>query len=329
MAPSLPRALRPYLWVALIFVAVVGLRWYWALLRHHGSFSLPAVLLFTEPGPLTIMHIPPPADWMPTSRLVVSLTTTPSAVEHLRDVLGSLGKQTLQPDAIYVNLPLRNARTQEPYVVPSWLETFLPNIRVLRPQVDVGPLCKLLPALVAEDAHDTIVITVDDDKIYPPEVLRHLAWYAEMDPTLAVGMCGYSFMSMPKPEEVVGVNVPWMFRGEHGRTVEVLQGVCGVAYRRGFFPDLEKLSKPAKECFTTDDLWISGYLATVSKVPRVLIPGKWHSRLTLESYSTEWLKAKQGRVNRLSDSNKKAGTDIACVRGVERELGPWWPSSQR
>jgi hypothetical protein len=44
---------------------------------------------------------------------------------------------------------------------------------------DVGPLTKLLPAVLAEEKGDpdTIIITVDDDQVYPPDTVKYLAWY--------------------------------------------------------------------------------------------------------------------------------------------------------
>lgn len=72
---------------------------------------------------------------------------------------------------------------------------------------------------------------------------------------------------------VVPTYVPWALRGS-GRVVDVLQACCGNAYRRGWFSDLNLLSEPHKDCFTTDDIWIAGYLATKAKVKRVIVGGE-------------------------------------------------------
>jgi hypothetical protein len=71
-----------------------------------------------------------------------------------------------------------------------------------------------------------------------------------------------------------------------GANVDVLQAACGNAYRRKFFAEMALLEKPHEDCFKTDDMWISGYLATVAHVHRMLTPGPMHAALTLEPDDT-------------------------------------------
>ncbi|ETO09740.1 hypothetical protein RFI_27636, partial [Reticulomyxa filosa] len=93
-----------------------------------------------------------------------------------------------------------------------------------------------------------------------------------------------------------------------GREVEVLQAVCGNGYRRKFFNDLNVLANPPKECFTTDDLWISGYLqfSNKQKIPRVLMKER------LEPTNTEWKWREKGKWT-LSSENSKNMQDIKCI----------------
>ncbi len=69
-------------------------------------------------------------------------------------------------------------------------------------------------------------------QIYHPHVVEHLAWHSEQYPEAAWGICGWAFMWVPEPQGVISVYVPWYMRLWHGRHVDVLQGVCGIAYRR-------------------------------------------------------------------------------------------------
>jgi hypothetical protein len=247
------------------------------------------------------------------------MTTMPNDIGNMAEVLTSLSQQTLTPDAIYINVPFVNNRTGEKYVIPEFLLTW-PNVHVNRVERDFGPLTKLLPSLQLESDPSTIVITVDDDKIYPKDVLKHLAWYSEQDSSAAWGIGGWSFMWVPEPQGVATIYTSWWMR-RNGRAVDVLQAAAGIAYRRKFFPDLTKLSNPPKNCFTTDDMWISGYLATISNVPRLLTPGPLLAYFSLETSDTEWLKHE--RKNRLSDTNKRVGKDYGCIVAVEDTLGPW------
>jgi hypothetical protein len=112
--------------------------------------------------------------------------------------LHSLEAQTIRPDKIYVNLPYKSKRTGEEYVVPSYLSEN-PNVEVLRSEIDYGPLTKLVPTLHKETDPDTIIITVDNDKVYNKKMVSHLAWYAEHNDHVAWGMCGWSFMFVDPP----------------------------------------------------------------------------------------------------------------------------------
>jgi hypothetical protein len=211
-------------------------------------------------------------------------------------VLDSLARQTVRPNKIYINLPYKSKRTGAEYAVPSYLSRY-EDVEVLRSE-DYGPLTKLYPTLLKETDPDTIIITVDNDKIYNKNMVSHLVWYAEHDDTVAWGMCGWSFMFVQPPRGcgvsqlhclilvgVVSVYTPWFMR-HWGANVDVLQAACGNAYRRKFFNDLKLLEKPHTDCFKTDDMWISGYLATIEHIPRFLTPGPVNGMWKLEPEDT-------------------------------------------
>lgn len=219
----------------------------------------------------------PPPGWRPPHRVVVSFTTMPHHVDKLGDTIDSLLAQTMLPDAIYLNLPLGvNRRTNQSYeILPYLSERYgidgkKTPFKILRCE-DVGPLTKLVPTLLEEPDPETMVITVDSDKIYDPLTVSTLVWRSFHDPRAAFGLCGWSFFWQPPPMEVVPVYIPWSLRLQAGRSVDVLQACCGNIYRRGHFPDMDLLRNPHRKCFTTDDLWIAAYLGLRSRIQRVLI----------------------------------------------------------
>jgi len=273
----------------------------------------------------------PPAGWRPPGiRVVVSFTTMPHHVDKLSHTIDSLLAQTLIPDAIYLNLPRgRNKRTNQSYEVLPYLNELSEKsggvFQIIRCE-DVGPLTKLVPTLDVETDPQTIVITVDSDKVYPPPVIATLAWRSYWDPRAAFGVCGWGFYWQPPPMEVVPLYIPSPLRGKYGRVVDVLQACCGNVYRRAFFADLELLRTPHPKCFTTDDLWIAGYLATRAHVRRAVI-GAEHVSLSalngdLEPSSPPWKKSDPSEWQ-LSSHNSQRGVDMGCIRGVEERLGPW------
>lgn len=260
----------------------------------------------------------PPDDWRPSSRIVVTLSTLPHHMEWLSPTLESLTSQSLRPDDILLALPIRSQRTGKPYsniTVPE-------GVTVIRSARDYGPVTKLVPALHRELDPDTLIITVDDDKVYHKDLVRHLAWHAEFNRRAAFGVCGWSFMWMPRPLGVVPAYVEHLIRGTYGVKVDVLQAVCGIAYRRGFF-NATALETPVPSCFTTDDMWISGYLANVEKVDRVLLPRArfldW--AMAPAPFQGQGLDKSGFQLSKVNSANMQ---DIKCIDGLEALYGTPW-----
>ena len=139
-----------------------------ATTKAHPSFNEELYKLYLDGGD-------PPADWRPSNRVVVTLSTLPHHLDWLEPTLNSLLAQTVKPDAIVLAVPEISRRTGQPYG-----EVRVPKgITVLRTKTDYGPLTKLLPALMEEADPDTIVISVDDDKVYAKDLVQRLTWHAE------------------------------------------------------------------------------------------------------------------------------------------------------
>jgi len=276
-------------------------------------------------------------DWHPDFRIAVTLTTLPKHLDRLTEVLDSLHRQTLPPDVIYLNVPKGiSKRTGKEYVldnnVTDQLEKHYKLIKILR-VIDYGPATKLIPAIDEESDPNTLLITADDDFIYHEETVRHIAWYSYHHPDVAWSTCGWGFQWIPFHKVgVVPVYTYWPFRGKNGRRADVLQACCGIGYRRSFFTDVEALKNPEKECFTTDDIWISGNLER-NNIDRALIPsavqdGKY-GILGQPPAEPQWklkeLASKDFDYNtRLSTINSKNMQDIKCIRAVEKRFGIHW-----
>jgi len=311
--------------VLISMAAVFGLVYWWntTLLDRVGTIAPWYGLYYSTAADISYSITPPPSFNRQSvrHRVVVTLTTMPSNINHLKETLVSLMYQTWKPDAIYLNVPAVNTRTGAAYTVPDWLtEIEFEAVTVNSMAQDYGPLTKLVGALLVENDPDTIVITVDDDKVYHPHLVQNLVWFSHNEPGKAFGPCGWSFMPMPYPRGVVPVYLPWMLRG-NGRYIDVLQACCGNLYRRGFFgSDLKMLMDPPKECFTTDDLWIAANLA-MHEVPRVLTGGD-----RLDPSTPLWKQTQEDKdiKNNLSEGNAKAGKDIGCIEAAERRFGKQW-----
>jgi hypothetical protein len=191
-------------------------------------------------------------------RIVVSLTTIPGREALLERAIASLRRQSHRPDAIFLWLPVERFGADQ-------ARTRFAGVEV-RSGRDLGPAMKILPLLPVETGSDTLIIPVDDDIEYPPELIDKLARASVVFPDRAIGFTGWNAMkSADKTEqktEVFHLNedvaCAAMFQPVH-----VLEGYRGVAYRRGFFEaDIFKHLAALDAFRFHDDILLSGYLAS-------------------------------------------------------------------
>ena len=204
----------------------------------HGTI-FPVVTLLHSREYAPNYSVDPPLEFNRVSavpRVVVSLTSMPENVEHLKETIDTLINQTYPIDAIYINLPKKNKRTNEVYPdFPLWLDNKKYNIvkKHVLPR-DYGPLSKLMGALLVEKDPSTIIITVDDDKLYAPNLVEKLVWNSLNNPDAAFGPCGWVHIPMLRPEKIIPGYFFWFIRGA-GRQIDTLQACCGKHLLKGFF----------------------------------------------------------------------------------------------
>ena len=194
------------------------------------------------------------------NRVIASLTTLPDRIFNLEPTLRCLLNQTWPPDEIVLSIPEFSVRQKRPYSVPKYLSEFS-TLRILRCKTDWGPATKFIPLvqeeLVAGRA-DTLIMVVDDDRIYPRDALETYLHYHEQFPDAA--LC---FRGGPMPRNFYWF-LPKLFLGSRLREpkpVAVITG-CGsyLIQPRFFDPTLWNYSDAPASAFYMDDIWISGNL---------------------------------------------------------------------
>ena len=225
-----------------------------------------------------LLSTPAPALAKSRPRVVVSLTTIPSRIGRIRGVLNSLVDQTAPADEILLAVPRFSQREQCAYRVPKFLaETSA--VRLL-PCEDWGPATKLIPALEHEREPRTLILAVDDDTIYPPDMIANLlAWHA-CYPDAALGLRGWS---LPASLDWHATRTRYGTELDEPLAVDVLTGTWGILVQPRFFDDrVRDYSAAPREAFFVDDVWFNGHLAR-SRTPRLVIPCRrppMSSRLT-------------------------------------------------
>lgn len=110
--------------------------------------------------------------------VVITLTTVPERLSappefNLGDVIDSICTQNDNDYEVHFNIPEIYNVTKMPYVIPDWLEERklkYKNLKIFRPK-DIGPPTKFVPTLERLKNPETILLVVDDDHIYHPDMI--------------------------------------------------------------------------------------------------------------------------------------------------------------
>jgi hypothetical protein len=211
------------------------------------------------------------------SDAIVTLTTIPSRLPHIAATLKSLMRQSRAPARIILNLPDFSKRENAPYTVPAFLQS-LKSVQIVRCE-DLGPATKVVPTLLREPPERKIIV-VDDDRIYPANLVSDLEDAADRDVKSAFGMSGWVVPKdlTDRPTTIYAnfrMLAPAPIRARRLRyrvPVDILQGLSGYIVRPCFF-DLPRLTDYAgapPESFFVDDVWISAHC----EADRFVIPAR-------------------------------------------------------
>ena len=193
-------------------------------------------------------------------RVIVSLTTLPDRIDNLEPTIRSLLEQTRPPDEIVLAIPKFSIRQKKEYVVPPYLER-IERVRILRCQKDWGPATKFIPVIQEElgaNRGRTLIMVVDDDRVYPRDALEIFLHYHQQMPDAALCFRG-ALMSrtflwfLPKFLRASQIREP--------KRVAVITGTASYLIQPRFFDSMlwDYSSAPAS-AFYVDDIWISGCL---------------------------------------------------------------------
>lgn len=177
-----------------------------------------------------------------TEEIIISLTTSPKRIAQMKPVIDSIMDQSLLPDKIVINLPYVFKRDNTTFTtIPEFLTS---NSRIhLNTCEDIGPITKILPTVPLATRDDSMIITLDDDIVYPPHCIEDLVSKARQH-----------------PDAVITGSAHWP--SERGG-FQLAEGYCGILYRKKFllgFPT-DEISDFPRACYLGDDLIISNFLA--------------------------------------------------------------------
>jgi hypothetical protein len=227
-------------------------------------------------------------------RVIASLSTVPDRIGNLGPTIRSLLKQTRPPDEIVLAIPEFSVREQRSYIVPKYVSR-LPRVRVLHCGEDWGPATKFIAAIqdeLAAGRENTLIMVVDDDRIYPRDALETYLHFHTQLPEAALCFRG---AAMPSTLDWDDAKMIYAKDIREPRPVAVITGCGSYLVRAGFFDQsLWDYSGAPPMAFYIDDIWISAWLSRRG-VKRYVVPASATMRSVRRQRRTVSLNKIDGR----------------------------------
>jgi hypothetical protein len=228
---------------------------------------------------------PPSLEFLKNNKIYISLTTSPERIGQISNVIRTL--DLTHVEEVIVAIPKKFGRNGKEYVVPQELLS-MPKVKLLRPEKDLGPATKLLPAVEYARAiyPQSRVITIDDDIGYPNGMINDLIYFSARLPDAVLGASGANvgFWGIPanfthsKPK----LNLK---RAETATSTDVIEGFGAVSYPVSKVDTdlIKKWAFKCNECLVSDDLTISMSLQK-NRTPRYRIRSPYYNKGSLVTF---------------------------------------------
>ena len=209
----------------------------------------------------------------------ISLTSIYKNQDILLHSLQSIMKQTRLPDKIFLYL------SEEPYLLDSgFKDKKITNSNLLKciqdNLIDVqwvkntGPYRKLLPLLKDKWNEDCIIITIDDDTVYEPNLIQNLVNDYNQQ---KCSICYRGFT--PSFDNIDNFDYAKRDKVKHVSLYNFFTGKGGILYKPQFFHKTHNLIFNDKIyldiCPTCDDIWFY-IIRVLNNVKGYLNNTKWH-----------------------------------------------------
>lgn len=200
--------------------------------------------------------------------VIVSLTTYPARINEVYYCLNSLLRQTVQPYKIILWLAKEQFPNEEGSVPTRILKLKEYGLDIQFCE-DYRSYKKILPTI--QNYPDKVIVTTDDDALYPENWLENLIIESESHPDCVV--C-YRAHEITFRDEMVCPYSQWNglsknVKGPSKKLVPI--GVGGVLYPRYYFNNIDIEYNTIKELApTTDDIWLK-IVGVLNRTPVVKV----------------------------------------------------------
>jgi len=250
------------------------------------------------------------------NKITISLTTISSRLNNVHHVLRSLIEQDFQACPFTVQLYLSN----HPYLLDEGCPQITQELESLRLEYpeklsihyvdNTGPYRKIIPALKnlytesLEEFSNSLIVTADDDSIYPPYWLAKLYEFYKMHNCIT-GFRGRSMVfkkTQLQPYQTWSKNI-----SVQKSILNLPTGKDGVLYSPlHLHPDVLNLENAIKYAPKADDLWLKVH-SLLNNVKNIII----NDDLSDEFPSVS---GQEPEVSLYNNFNKKGGNDTALEK---------------
>ncbi|TXS93962.1 glycosyltransferase family 2 protein [Parahaliea maris] len=250
--------------------------------------------------------------------IVVSLTSYDRRIPFTYLCVESLLRQSLKPDRLVLWLSRKDFPDEK--LPDPLLNQVERGLEIIFHDEDLGPYKKVIYAL--EQCPDSLLITVDDDTLYPPDLVESLyrAYLARPDTIHCHRGHRLRTDSTGRPLSYA----EWgLGQGGHSPSPLVFPtGVGGVLYFPGaLHPEVLNREQFMRLCPRADDIWLKA-MSLMQGVPCAVVPDETHWKdrfLTIPGSQGESLK-RENWDRRLGNDSKIAAVFEAydlfhCVNG--------------
>lgn len=220
-------------------------------------------------------------------KLIVSMTSHPPRIGGVSPVLSTIFAQTMQPDEVLLYLAKEQFPSGE-QDLPSELKALVNKGRVtIRWCDDLKPHKKYYYAF--QDFKDDLIITVDDDTLYPPEMIETLYNSYQHFPN-SVSANSVKLVLFTETDGLLSYRSwPSFFREiPDTPTMQLVAIGCdGVLYPSSLFQSELLLDRRAimDNCPYADDIWLKLYEIT-AEIPVVYTGWDGNQQILADSYKT-------------------------------------------
>lgn len=200
-------------------------------------------------------------------KIIASLTTIPSRIEHIQATLESIITQNVLVNAIELNIPHIFEKTGETYTIPDWLLELVKSskntqceVRIFRTD-DYGTITKIAPTIFRYMGdNDVLIWSVNDNFKYPINTLSALLYsYKPSKRYVLSHSCGNWIY-----DKSTGGCIDYTASRDEGLH-DFLEGFATVLYPAYFFlddfEDYITITGQVPDNRNSDDVIMSNYLA--------------------------------------------------------------------